>query len=155
VQTLRNQVLRELREGRQPEIWAHSQGGAVASLALYEADSARKIAAGTPNPLAGVKVKSFGSAAPAWVDGPDYEHFIHVNDPVPSMFGLGHSAVAGDIAAGKAAKIIRFSGDPESELPYTTSPSSKALDLIPLAKKYHPVGSSYLKMEKQQNGGCP
>lgn len=152
VDTLAQQVSQELRAGRQPEIWAHSQGGAVTSLALSQVRNERAIATGAADPLAGMKVKSFGSAAPSWVDGPQYEHYVHVNDPVPSSFGLGHTG-AGDAAnAGAGAKVIRFSGDPASPAPFSTNPT---LDWVPADIGNHSVDKSYLKMEKQTNGGCP
>jgi hypothetical protein len=153
VDTLSDQVSRELRAGRKPEIWAHSQGGAVTSLALYQVRSERAMATGSANPLAGVQVKSFGAAAPSWVDGPGYEHYVHVNDPVPSSFGLGHAGGDDAANAGAGAKVIRFSGDPKSAAPFTTEKPS--LDWVPTDIGNHSVDKSYLKMEKQRNGGCP
>ena len=111
VDTLSKTTIEELRAGRKPEIWAHSQGGAVTSLAMYDVRNQRAVSTGNPDPLNGIKIKSFGSAAPAWADGPAYEHYIHVNDATPTLFGLGHSG-GGDAAnAGAGAKVIRFSGE--------------------------------------------
>jgi hypothetical protein len=152
VDTLSKEVRRELRAGRQPEIWAHSQGGAVTSLALYDARNARAAATLDPDPLKGMKVKSFGAAAPSWPDGPDYQHFVHVNDPVPSVFGLGHADVGDSENAGRVAEVIRFSGKPGGPGPFTTK---NRLDYVPSNIGNHDVSTSYLAMEKQVNGGCP
>lgn len=150
VDTLSKTISQELRAGRPPEIWAHSQGGAVTSLSLFQARNDRAIATGNPDPLAGVKIKSFGAAAPTWPDGPGYEHYVHVNDATPSLFGLGHGP-AGDAAnAGAGAKVIRFAGDPAGG-PFTRPD----LDWTPAGTSNHGVGDTYLKMEKQINGGCP
>lgn len=151
VDTLTKTIEQELRDGKAPEIWAHSQGGAVTALALYQAKAERAIATGSENPLAGMIVKSLGAAAPKWPDGPAYEHYLHVNDATPTLFGLGHDAVDDAMNSGLGAKVIRFAGDPASALPFT----KPDLDWVPAMTSNHDVASSYLKMEKQLNGGCP
>lgn len=151
VDTMARQVGLALRNGETPEVWAHSQGGAVLSLALFEAKHDRMIATGNPDPLKGMKVKSFGSASPKWTDGPDYEHYIHVNDATPSTFGLGHSTGADTKNAGAGAQIIRFSGDPKGG--DFTRPAKT--DWLPTVTSNHGIEETYLKMEKQINGGCP
>lgn len=153
VDTLARTVATETKAGRPPEIWAHSQGGAVTSLALYESNNYLGALSGNREALSGVKVKSFGSAAPKWVDGPQYQHFVHMNDPVPTMFGLGHSP-AGDLAnAGKGADVVRFSGDVTSPAKFETG--SPVKEWLPKDIGNHAVDASYLKMEKEENGGCP
>jgi hypothetical protein len=150
VDTLSRTISDELRAGRKPEIWAHSQGGAVTSLALLDAKNERIAATRNPDPLRGMTVKSMGSAAPAWTDGPNYEHFIQVNDATPSLFGLGHSP-AGDAAnAGRGAVVHRFAG-PEKGPFQTVSPR---LDWKPEMTANHDVEKTYLAMEKQVHGGC-
>ena len=112
VNTVSNTVYSEIqnKENKEPpEFWAHSQGGAVTSLGLYSADN-RLQAAGNPKRLSGMKVNSYGSAAPRWVDGPNYDHSVNVNDITPVSLGLGDSGNASK--AGKNAKIHRFSGSP-------------------------------------------
>jgi hypothetical protein len=153
VDTLARTVASEVQAGRPPEVWAHSQGGAATSLGLYEANNYLGILGGTRDALSGVKVKSFGSAAPAWVDGPQYEHYVHMNDPVPTMFGLGHDPVGDAAAAGRGAKVIRFGGDVASPAPF--DPTAPAKEWLPTNLANHSVDTSYLKMEKQRNGGCP
>ncbi len=153
VDTLSRAVADEVEAGRAPEIWAHSQGGAVTSLALSEANNDLGVLTGSRNALSAVKVKSFGSAAPQWVDGPAYEHYVHMNDPVPTMLGLGHDSANDAVLAGKGAKVIRFAGDVNGASPFETANPAK--ELLPINLDNHAVDDSYIKMEKQQNGGCP
>lgn len=152
VKTLSNTVFNEVMSGKKPEIWAHSQGGAVTSLALYEANNTVAMFSGEREALAGVKVKSFGSAAPNWVDGPTYEHYVHVDDATPSLFGLGHSGDQDAKSAGKNAKVIRFSGDPEKPDEFKSVNPDKSW--MPAFTANHDVKNTYLRMERQQNGGC-
>lgn len=154
VDTLARAIADETEQGRPPEVWAHSQGGAVTSLALYEAKNDLMVTTGKANPLAGMTVKSFGSAAPQWPDGPSYEHFVHMNDPVPTMFGLGHDPVGDAANGGAGAKVIRFAGDVKSAQPFDTAVLKK--EWLPTnINENHSVHQSYLRMEKQVNGGCP
>ena len=153
VDTLSRAVARETLAGRPPEVWAHSQGGAVTSLGLMEAKNTLGAITGNPDPLKGMKVKSFGSAAPTWADGPAYEHYVHMNDPVPTMFGLGHSPAGDAAAAGKGAQVIRFGGDVKGTGPFDAANPAK--EWLPKNIDNHAVDASYLKMEKQRNGGCP
>ena len=82
VSTLMNMLIAELislgeaGDSGPIELWAHSEGGAHASLALGEVEKAFK-AILAPEPLQRIQVRTFGSAAPWWVDGPAYEHFVH------------------------------------------------------------------------------
>lgn len=154
VDTLARMIADETEQGRPPEVWAHSQGGAVTSLALYEAKNDLMVTTGKADPLAGMVVKSFGSAAPQWTDGPAYQHFVHMNDPVPTMFGLGHDPVGDAAKGGAGAKVIRFAGDVKSAQPFDTDVLKK--EWLPInINENHSVQNSYLRMEKQLNGGCP
>lgn len=153
VDTLARAVADEVEAGRPPEIWANSQGGAVTSLALYEANNDLGVLTGEREALKGVSVKSFGSAAPQWIDGPKYEHYIHVNDFTPTLFGLGHDGARDAASAGNGAKVIRFSGDPAKPGPFETSTIIK--DFLPAPTSNHSIDDTYLRMEKQKNGGCP
>jgi hypothetical protein len=65
--------LGEAGDSGQIELWAHSEGGAHASLALIEVEKAFK-ATLTSEPLQRIQARTFGSVAPWWVDGPAYEH---------------------------------------------------------------------------------
>ena len=153
VDSLSKFLVQENREGRKPEIWAHSQGGAVTSLALIDANNTLVMETGDPSPLTGTKVTSLASAAPTWIDGPDYEHYVHVNDLVPTSFGLGHDGKKDAKNAGKRAKVIRFSGDPTSSQAFNNK--SPETDWVPEFTANHGVSDTYLRMEKQKNGGCP
>jgi hypothetical protein len=110
VDTLSDLIVKETKAGNPPEIWAHSQGGAVTSLALYGANNRLKFS-GKKDGLKAVKVNSFGAAAPHWVDGPTYKHYVHVNDFTPITFGLGDDPKSDSKNAGKNAEVIRFYGD--------------------------------------------
>jgi hypothetical protein len=153
VDTLSRTLADEVEAGRTPEVWAHSQGGAVTSLALYEAKNDLGVTTGSRNALSKVKVKTFGSAAPQWPGGPAYEHYVHVNDPVPTMFGLGHKSANDLRLSGRNAKVIRFGGDVESADAFKSADPS--MEWLPVNLDNHAVDASYLRMEKQQNGGCP
>ncbi len=150
VDRLSDYVVDEVSQGRSPEIFAHSQGGAVTSLALYDA---RATLPWGPDPLPNVTVTSMGSAAPFWPDGPTYEHYVHVNDATPSAFGLGHNGSEDGQRAGRDASVIRFSGDPQSSEPFNDR--TPTLDWIPSTTANHGVEDSYLRMRRQRHGGCP
>ena len=150
VDTLSRTIDSELAAGRSPEVWAHSQGGAVTSLALYQARNNRAAATLSPDPLKGMTVKSFGAAAPNWPDGPAYEHYVHVNDATPTLFGLGQGD-GDDLAnAGRGAQVIRFSGVPGHPFEQVAK-----TDWTPAMTSNHDVAATYLAMEKQVHGGCP
>jgi hypothetical protein len=96
-------------------------------------------------------VKSFGSAAPQWPNGPEYEHYVHVNDFTPVTFGLGDDSASDGGRAGNGAKVIRFSGDSNRgrfELDHLQK------SMIPAPQANHDVTKIYVEMEKQQHGGC-
>jgi hypothetical protein len=102
--------------------------------------------------LDGVQVKSFGSAAPQWPDGPSYEHYVHVNDFTPVAYGLGDQAANDRANAGSNSTVIRFSGSPAGGAFKTVNPDKNA----PLSfEGNHHIVQTYLKMEKQIHGGCP
>lgn len=152
VDTLFKTIYEDLKNKNAPEIWAHSQGGAVTSLALYDAKNTLAAETGSPDPLAGVKIKSMGSAAPQWPDGPEYEHYIHVNDFTPTSLGLGPDATkVATKKAGNGAKVIRFSGDATSGF----NDESPKKDWFPANTANHGMEAVYIEMEKQKHGGCP
>ena len=106
VATLRRLVVAAAVNDRTPpELWVHSQGGVIASLALYEAADVLKP---LQKDIAAVKVVSFASAAPFWPSGPRYEHYVHGEDLVPRYTGLGGNGWFDDAKAGANAKVIRF-----------------------------------------------
>jgi hypothetical protein len=152
VDTLSDVLLQDRRANTPTELWAHSQGGAVASLAVYEAENEYSMEERRAAPTL-LKVKSFGSAAPKWMDGPEYQHFVHVNDATPTLLGLGASSFGDRSSAGAGASVVRFSGDPNSAEPFETE--SPEADMIPKLSADHDIVQTYLKMERQRNGGCP
>jgi hypothetical protein len=149
VDTVSNTVYREIQAGNKPEIWAHSQGGAVTSLGLYSADNRLKTA-GNPNGVSGMKVNSFGSAAPRWVDGPQYNHYIHTNDITPVALGLGDSAADARARAGRGAKIHYFSGKAPNGLKDEPQNGDRKGLLTPTSN--HNIDSTYLVKHEQDKG---
>jgi len=148
VDTMSDLIVQETRAGRPPEIMAHSQGGAVTSLALYDANNTLKAGPpGTPHDVSGAKVTSFGAAAPSWVEGPKYTHYVNVNDFTPINFGIGDHSSPAENGNGK---VVTFSGEPGG--PFNTTNPDKHLFAHPT--KYHGIDDQmYLKMYDQQNKG--
>ena len=147
VDTLAGLIATETIAGNPPEIWAHSQGGAITSLALIDAKNMLGMT-GESESLAGVKVTSVGSAAPWWPPGPSYTHFVHIDDPVATGLGIGSDKDeamkrAGNDANGNPANVIIFSG--EAGGPYETENPKKGF----ISPSSHFVDDSYLPMVKQ------
>ncbi len=154
VDQLSDYLYDEISAGRSPEVFAHSQGGAVTSLALYDAQASLGMQPDLyPEPLVDVRVTSMGAAAPFWPDGPTYEHYVHVNDATPSAFGLGHRGDEDGERAGRNASVIRFSGDPTDNRPFEVR--NPMLEVAPSLAANHGVEDSYLRMRHQHGGGCP
>jgi hypothetical protein len=151
VNTVSNTVYNEVQAGRKPEIWAHSQGGAVTSLGLYSADNRLQMA-GNEGRLAGTKVTSFGSAAPRWVDGPKYEHYVHANDITPVSLGLGDNAKSAAARGGKGANIHRFTGNPKDGWVDEGKPGFKKGVLTPTSN--HGIEETYIAKRDRDKGGC-
>jgi len=152
VNTLSDLVVMERESGQPVEIFAHSQGGAVTSLALYDANNQLK--AGSPSPNAGldsnVKVTSFGSAAPMWVDGPQYNHYVHVNDLTPMTLGLGDRKSYHEKNAGAGAQVHTFSGSKDNPAPFEFEHPDKGWLHSPTSN--HGINDDlYLKAYNQKN----
>jgi hypothetical protein len=138
-------VVKETVAGNPPEIWAHSQGGAITSLALYDASNTLSAGGytdpkGNPATLQNVKVNSFGAAAPKWVEGPQYTHYVHKDDPVPTLLGVGEKP---------APDVVHFSGKQGDD--YAKGPSR----IYNIGA--HDVNESYLprrQMDEKANGQC-
>lgn len=151
VDTLTRVISKQAQEGKPQELWFHSQGAAVGSLALAQARNALAFQMGG-SPLANVEVKSFGGAAPMWVGVKRSQHFVHLNDPVPTLLGVGPDPSEAKFRAGATSRIVHFSGDPSSTEPFAVANRERSLMKTNLGN--HGMIDSYLKMEKQQNGGC-
>ena len=110
VDSLRDLIVTSVRDpeavgGAPPEYWAHSQGGAITSLALYDAQ--RKLERVDDAGVDDLSVTTFNAAAPQWVDGPHYTHFVHQGDFVGMRTGIG--AAHGDPAvAGSGATVVEY-----------------------------------------------
>lgn len=174
---LTNLIVQRIRAGKHVEVWAHSQGGAVTSLALSRAIRALEEEGSWPIMRDGevdyeaVKIVTFGSAAPRWPSGafpkgPSYTHYVHLRDATPSALGIG--AWGGFLThakarAGENANVVFFDGDPAQleelhpddkiEVFTEIPPESASVDFLDLdATKYHSVEGCYLGMYEQQNG---
>jgi len=90
--TLRDQILGELRDGRDVHLFAHSQGGIITSGALGEVKDRLTSQYGERRAnemMNRIRVETFGGAAWRYPDGPQYVHYYHSGDPVSTAFGQG------------------------------------------------------------------
>jgi hypothetical protein len=171
---LANLVVQRIRQGKHVEIWAHSQGGAVTSLALHRA--LRALVREGLYPVTDdkgeqvkdrIRVVTFGSAASQWPEGlwpkgPVYTHYVHLRDATPSALGVGafgNFLTLGKKRAGGDANMVFFDGEPpiieEEEKPDFHEIAVEDAD-VPFTdlsmKKYHGVEDTYFSMYEQKNG---
>ena len=146
VDTITKAMEIELLSGNEFNMLAHSEGGAITSLGTNRAIQALKLS-GDGGLASNANITSMGSAAPVWADGPNYNHYIHVNDTTPNVLGLGDS----NAHAGAGAQVHRFSGSSASgfndnpvKRPY--APTSPVRD--------HDINNSYLEYYNASAGGC-
>ncbi len=151
VDTLRDMIYAEASSGEDMEIFAHSQGGAITSVALYEAEK-QLAGVGMEENLSNVTVTSMGSAAQQWPDGPSYTHLIHAKDLTPVRLGLRKDPKRDAAKAGKDAKVIRFVGEPSDASFKVMEPGGKTGGTA--FTKYHDVDETYLKAQSQFSNGC-
>ena len=144
VDTMTDLIKSETDAGRRPEIWAHSQGAAIASVSLYQARNLALIE-NRPDPIDGLTVKTFGGAAQKLPKGPKYQNFIHVDDITPTTVGLGPTDRFDH--ADRDTEMIRFSGE---KPPFGDGKRYG----VPRPAAYHDMDSIYLKMEEQKNPRC-
>jgi hypothetical protein len=164
---LTNVIVQRLRAGKSIEIWAHSQGGAVTSLALHRA--LRTLTAEGRFPVerdgevdvGAIEVITFGSAAPQWPegmwpDGPKYTHYVHLRDATPSALGIGAwggYTTLGAQRSGGDASVVFFDGDPEQAQFTEVANEDANVSLGELEmRKYHSVSGCYLKMHESKKG---
>ncbi len=147
VTTMKDIMMTEAAAGNPVNIMAHSEGGAITSLATIRAKKALA-SGGMGDAISNVNITSMGSAAPAWADGPTYTHYLHANDPVPTLLGLGDAAAR----PGSGAKIVRFGGDNTG---YSTK-GDKGFKNPYAATSIddHLADTSYLPYINEKNGGC-
>jgi len=146
VSTIQKTMEIELLSGNEFNIIAHSEGGANTSLATNRAAQSLK-GSGDGGLVENANITSMGSAAPVWADGPNYNHYIHVNDTTPNVLGLGDS----DRNGGTGSQVHRFGGssgggftDNPVKRPY--APTSPVRD--------HSINDSYLDYYNAKEGGC-
>lgn len=151
VNTMKNVLTLQAASGEPTTIFAHSEGGAITSLAAIRAKETLKNG-GLHDAMGNLEIVSMGAAAPAWPDGPNYTHYVHVQDIVPNAVGLGDAAKR----PGAGAKVVHFGGrDGE----YRDSPTGDKRPYIPITPKLDPIAdhyadSSYLPYINKQSGGC-
>lgn len=116
VDSVSDNVYKEITAGRNVHLMGHSQGGLILSRALSDVKRRLMVENGMSKSQAEnllnnkVKVETFGAAAGSYPDGPKYVHYVNRADPVPVLFGLGafKGLFNGDRDAGKNAKVVRF-----------------------------------------------
>lgn len=109
---LKDLLVKELREGKNITVYAHSEGGLNTQTALREArkelaseargrllvngadfEQASAMSASAATRLMGnVNVTSFGTAENGWVGGPNYTQYENYLDPVPKAIKLAQAA---------------------------------------------------------------
>lgn len=105
VKTMQDVMMVQALSGEQTEIYAHSEGAAITSLAAIRAKS-ELASMGEVGAIGKLGITSMGGAAPAWPDGPKYRHYVHEQDVVPNTLGLGDAAKR----PGEGAQVVRFGG---------------------------------------------
>lgn len=162
--TLANIIVERRRAGKKVELWAHSQGGAITSLALHRAVRRLEQEGQWPPteqaPEDAINVVTLASAAPAWRSGdkpvgPRYRHFVHRQDLTPMLFGIG--APLRRPVIGGYAQLTYFEGerhDEDDTSAWKTVPaddvSFTVKDLHP--DQYHSIAELYLPVYMQVHG---
>lgn len=147
VKTMQDVMMTQALSGEQTEIFAHSEGAAVTSLAAIRAKT-NLGSMGEPDAVGNLSITSMGGAAPAWPDGPRYKHYLHQQDVIQNTLGLGDAAKW----PGAGAEVIRFGGrggtfkevGPGDKVPYGTFTSWND----PFSDHY--ADTSYLPYIEQQ-----
>ncbi len=103
-ETLTSTIEDAIQNGEDINVFGHSQGGLIVSSALNEVrdDLVDSYMSDPDNPMSQaeaesqaaddlslVHVQTFGAAAYSYPDGPTYDHWVNVADPVPDWFGVG------------------------------------------------------------------
>lgn len=129
VDSLSDAVYTEIQAGRPVHLVGHSQGALITSRALYDVRRRLMIedgltAAEAERRMGLIRVETFGGAASSYPDGPRYDHYVNLLDPVPMAVGLGAPGSNG----GRGAHIHRFvdshGGGVSLQNPFTWPPSS-------------------------------
>lgn len=112
VDTLADTVYEEITAGRTVHLLAHSQGALITSRALQDVRARLLVEDGmsvrdAERLLARVRVETFGGAAPAYPNGPQYVHYVNRFDPVSTLFGLGPFSNT-LVEPGRGAVVHRF-----------------------------------------------
>jgi hypothetical protein len=108
--SMADMVYQQLKAGQPVRIMAHSQGALITSRALEAVRNRLMLEDGmskgeAQRRLGQVTVETFGGAAPNWVDGPKYTHYVNKSDIVPTWLGVGRPFLT---HPGKDAVIKKF-----------------------------------------------
>ncbi len=168
VDSMDDVIYDSVRDGNPPEIWAHSQGGAIASLASYQSNLELK-QRGYSQGVNNLQVRSFASAGQSWPPNISGQHFINVQDAVPMETGLGGDPSWDADHTGPNQKVIRFQGAPGAQDPtiLSTAKLHEMNEITPTGEggfisdmpqeglsQYHDINTTYLNAARKVNGGC-
>ncbi len=91
VDSMAHLIAESVRSGEPLNIIAHSQGALCTSRAvdhaIRELRESGMDADSIKDGMTNVHIQTFGGAAIAYPDGPQYFHHINIHDPVPDLFG--------------------------------------------------------------------
>lgn len=120
--SLSDMVYQQIKAGQPVRIMAHSQGALITANALKHAENRLMLEDGMSKAEAQrrmglVSVETFGGAAPNWIDGPRYTHYVNKADIVPTWLGVGRPFFT---HAGQGATVKTFDdkNDPHNPLTY-------------------------------------
>ena len=110
VDSMADMVYQQIKSGQPVRIMAHSQGALITSRALEGVRNRLMLEDGmskgeATRRMGQVTVETFGGAAPKWIDGPKYTHYVNKADIVPTWLGVGRPFFT-DPGAG--AKVVKF-----------------------------------------------
>ncbi|HEY0263281.1 MAG TPA: PAAR domain-containing protein [Granulicella sp.] len=167
VDSMSDMITNSVRSDDPTTFYAHSQGGDILALASYQSNL-DLVNAGYAQGVDGVHVLTMASAGQSYPSGLVGQHFINIQDFVPTSFGLGKNPANDAANTGPNQQVIRFQGAPDATDPKFLSDQEMTQMLQP--KKgwfsfgdstpstsmtdYHSVDTTYLNAVKKEDGGC-
>ena len=173
VDSMTDVITNSVRTNDPTTFYAHSQGGDILSLASYEANAELKASIYSQG-VSGVNVVTMASAGQSYPAALSGQHFINIQDFVPTSLGLGKDPATDAANTGPLQQVIRFMGDPGSANPTFLSDREmtdmlhtkiegesdrqwiRYADTTPPTSltSYHDVNTTYLNAVNKENGGC-
>lgn len=119
--SLSDMVYQQIKAGQPVRLMAHSQGALITANALKHAENRLMLEDGMSKAEAQrrmglVTVETFGGAAPNWVDGPKYTHYVNKADIVPTWLGVGRPFFT---HPGQGAQVKTFNDGNDAHNPLT------------------------------------